>query len=89
MNNQKYKDLSEQYKKLKQKREVFVNELAENKGNLAAYNDEKEKYIKKAEELGTDPKNLKKEIEKLEKEISTQLDANKKICDELENNTIG
>lgn len=87
--DQEYKELIIEYKKLKQQRESYLEELAEKKGNLTAYEAEKEEQIKKAKELKVDPKSLKQEIEKMTDSIKKRLEENKKICEELENNQIG
>ena len=86
---EEYKILVQQYKELKKIREGYINELAEKKGNLAAYQAEKNEQLAKAKELKVDPKNLKQEIDKLFESIKTRLDQNKKICEELEKTPIG
>jgi len=84
-----YQELVKEYKKLKQDRDLYLQELMEKKGNLTAYKAEKEEYIKKVEALGVDPKDLKKEIESKMTQIKNKISQNQKICDELKQENIG
>jgi chromosome segregation ATPase len=47
----------------KRSTDALVSELAENKGNLSAYEKEREKLYAKAREKNADPKNIAKDIE--------------------------
>jgi len=88
-NEQKYKDLVNEYKKQKQKRDAYVAELSEHKGTIAAYQEEQKEYIKKAKSLNVDPKNIKSEIDILLKSVSEKIEYNKKLCEKLGKTTIG
>ncbi len=88
-NEQKYHDLIKSYKELKKLRDNYLNELSEKKGNLAAYESEKIELTKKAKDLGVEPSDLKKEIDKLSITIEKQLENMKNICEELEKEKIG
>ena len=88
-NTQKYDHLIKEYKNLKQKMEKFSNEYSEKKGNMAAYEAEKNEQLAKAKSLGVKPENLKDEIEKLSESIAQELSKMNKICEELEQSSIG
>lgn len=88
-NKQKYGELVESYKKIKKIRENFSNEYSEKKGNMEAYEAEKNEQLKKAEALGVKPENLKAEIENLSNAIDKKLSKMQQICEELEKESIG
>jgi DNA repair exonuclease SbcCD ATPase subunit len=81
---EKYQDLIKKYKNIKEKRDSFMSELSEKKGNMAAYETEKKELISKLKSMGVDPKKLKDTIDKKMEEISEKIDKNIKICEELE-----
>lgn len=81
---QKYQQLVEQYKTLKTSKETYIKELSEKKGNMTAYEAERDECIAQAKELGVDPKDLKKEIDELIERIQQKLTENEAICKELD-----
>lgn len=84
-----YNQLIEDYKKIKKIRKNFSEEYSEKKGNMAAYEAERDKQIEKAKSLGINPGDLKDEIEKLSNSIEKEISNINKICEELEQEPLG
>ena len=91
MNNlkSKYQKLAEELKTVQKQRTTTLEELAEAKGNKTAYERSRDELIEQAKTLNADPKNLKAEIEKLIEQLTIDIEADKKLCDNLDNTKIG
>ena len=86
---EQYQELVKSFKKLQADRASYLEELAEKKGNKAAFEREKEAFIAELKELNVEPQNLVQEIDSRTKKISEKMKTNKEICEKLEANKIG
>lgn len=76
-------DLKTQLLAMKKEGDGLRTELAENKGNLAAFEKEREKLYQRARDKNADPKNIGKDIETRKKSLEVEVEAAKRKLDAI------
>lgn len=76
-------DLKTQLLAMKKESDSLRTELAENKGNLAAYESEREKLFQRAKEKNSDPKNIGRDIETRKNTLAVEVEAAKRKLDAI------